>query len=86
MLFAYRMSNLCVETLFCVLSKDLCLNICVQVLSKRVFLKCVENIMTASRGEKRKSNNDDKHRHGQEKRKPSTYVVGKNSTNNKVGK
>ena len=26
---------------------------------------------------KRKSNNDDKHGHGQEKRRPSTYVEGK---------
>ena len=54
-----------------------------QVLSKGPFFRsCLDRAQTIADvfpggSIKRKSNNDDKHGHGQEKRRPSTYVEGK---------
>ena len=63
--FRYWMSSLCFETVY-----RYCL--------KGVLLKIVKIQQPLSQGssKKRKSDNDDKHGHGQEKWRPTTYVEG----------
>ena len=68
-----------------VLSEDLFLTLFVQTLSNHLFcfLTCLNTCLNYSGrfpegSHKRKSNNDDKHGHGKEKRRrPSTYAEGK---------
>ena len=57
-----------------------------QVLSKFYFFRsCLDRDLTIAAvfpggSKKRQSNNDDKHGHGQEKRRPSTCVEGESET------